>query len=537
MNASTSGLTINIHPGVPAGYAARYQASSITPAANGTALSSWPDSSGNGYHATQGDVTSQPQYVTASQTIAGLKPGVWFSTGVGNNNIGGDARQYFTIPTALVTNLVSCTIFVIGESGYSNGQFSVMVGLGQNSGIGPMDYQQTLGYHQGGVWNAMWADTGLPTGPYAVCLESTASAITMSSDFTSATAPGNSPLALAGGAIGSAYANTYTGGSSYLYAYQGLLQEIVIYARSITPAERTALFAYAVATYGTAAAKRTNNLIWFGNSVFLQWGATTDGGMTALCAKKAGMNYTQMTGVNLSILGAGFTQLYNNVSNVTNQIDWSLPLNICCIYDGDQDLQNGLTAAQIYSEQQQLVQSLQSGGFKVVSSSLTNHNYSGAQLATFNAYNTLLRQTPLGDAFADIAAHPAFATYNAAYMSDTSNPNNSGHAILASIFESAVLSLMGGGGGTLAISANTFPAGKVGTAYSISQYASGGKTPYTFSATGLPTGLSVNPSNGMITGTPSVAVTAQAVTVSVHDSTTPTPQTASTSGLTVTISP
>ena len=49
--------------------------------------------------------------------------------------------------------------------------------------------------------------------------------------------------------------------------------------------------------------------------------------------------------------------------------------------------------------------------------------------------------------------------------------------------------------------------GTVGTATSLQMSASGGAAPYTWSATGLPTGLSINTSSGLISGTPSTAGT------------------------------
>ena len=60
------------------------------------------------------------------------------------------------------------------------------------------------------------------------------------------------------------------------------------------------------------------------------------------------------------------------------------------------------------------------------------------------------------------------------------------------------------------------PNGTVGTAYSASIAASGGASPYTFSATGLPAGLSISAS-GAITGTPTAPGDATIV-VTVKDS-------------------
>jgi hypothetical protein len=63
----------------------------------------------------------------------------------------------------------------------------------------------------------------------------------------------------------------------------------------------------------------------------------------------------------------------------------------------------------------------------------------------------------------------------------------------------------------------SLPAGTITHAYSTTVAASGGATPYAWSATGLPAGLSINPSSGLISGTPTASGTFP-VTVTVTDS-------------------
>ncbi|WP_182345073.1 IPTL-CTERM sorting domain-containing protein [Comamonas koreensis] len=69
----------------------------------------------------------------------------------------------------------------------------------------------------------------------------------------------------------------------------------------------------------------------------------------------------------------------------------------------------------------------------------------------------------------------------------------------------------------LAISPASLPAGKIGVAYSSTMTAGGGTAPYTWSASGLPAGLSIGAETGVISGVPSEATTAE-VTISVVDS-------------------
>ncbi|MCB0183003.1 MAG: putative Ig domain-containing protein, partial [Caldilineaceae bacterium] len=57
----------------------------------------------------------------------------------------------------------------------------------------------------------------------------------------------------------------------------------------------------------------------------------------------------------------------------------------------------------------------------------------------------------------------------------------------------------------ITVTPNPLSSGTVGTAYTASPSVSGGIAPYTWTATGLPAGLSINPSTGAISGTPTAA--------------------------------
>jgi Chitobiase/beta-hexosaminidase C-terminal domain/Putative Ig domain len=84
---------------------------------------------------------------------------------------------------------------------------------------------------------------------------------------------------------------------------------------------------------------------------------------------------------------------------------------------------------------------------------------------------------------------------------------------------------------------SSLPNGQVGTAYSTTLVATGGKAPYSWTLTSgsLPIGLSLNASTGAITGTPTPAVTSTPLTFKVTDSSTP--ALFQTANLTLTIAP
>jgi Putative Ig domain len=89
---------------------------------------------------------------------------------------------------------------------------------------------------------------------------------------------------------------------------------------------------------------------------------------------------------------------------------------------------------------------------------------------------------------------------------------------------------------SLTLTTTSLPAGTAGSAYSSLVAASGGTTPYTYSAASLPNGLSINSATGAITGTPAQSsVGTASVTIKVTDSTKPSAQSAA-SNLTLTIS-
>lgn len=76
---------------------------------------------------------------------------------------------------------------------------------------------------------------------------------------------------------------------------------------------------------------------------------------------------------------------------------------------------------------------------------------------------------------------------------------------------------LGGAPGGVSVTGPGNQSTTVGTAVTVNNAASGGTAPYTWSATGLPPGVSINPSTGQITGTPTTVGTYN-VTVTATDS-------------------
>ncbi|HTS47585.1 MAG TPA: putative Ig domain-containing protein, partial [Bryobacteraceae bacterium] len=114
------------------------------------------------------------------------------------------------------------------------------------------------------------------------------------------------------------------------------------------------------------------------------------------------------------------------------------------------------------------------------------------------------------------------ATSNANFVSITSGASGTGNGTVSytvaantSTARSGTLTIAGhtytvnqsaasSGGGGLSITTQNLPTGNVGANYSATLTATGGQTPYSWSINGaLPSGLSLTPSSGVISGTPS----------------------------------
>jgi hypothetical protein len=121
-------------------------------------------------------------------------------------------------------------------------------------------------------------------------------------------------------------------------------------------------------------------------------------------------------------------------------------------------------------------------------------------------------------------------------------------ALIGCASATLLLSSCGGGGGgggdtttppptvtPLSVTTTTLPGGQVGVAYSQTLTASGGTTPYTWAVSSgtLPAGLSLAQSTGVVSGTPTAAVSGTALTFTVTDSSSPTQSKSTSVSLTI----
>ena len=74
-----------------------------------------------------------------------------------------------------------------------------------------------------------------------------------------------------------------------------------------------------------------------------------------------------------------------------------------------------------------------------------------------------------------------------------------------------------GAGNPVITNGSTLGLAVTSIAYNQTMAATSGTTPYTWTATGLPTGLSINGSTGIISGTPAIPGVSSSITITVTD--------------------
>lgn len=158
-----------------------------------------------------------------------------------------------------------------------------------------------------------------------------------------------------------------------------------------------------------------------------------------------------------------------------------------------------------------------------------------------NAYSQTLQASggtpPYTNWAITAGALPANLTLNAGTGAITGTPTATGTSnftvkVTDSAADTATANLSITVNGALAITTTSLPAASVGAAYSATVAATGGLTPYTWSLSGNPSWLSINPSTGALSGTPT-ATGKSTFTVEVADS--ENPQATASASLSITI--
>lgn len=193
--------------------------------------------------------------------------------------------------------------------------------------------------------------------------------------------------------------------------------------------------------------------------------------------------------------------------------------NILSCFAGTNDLAAGDSAATVYNNLKTYWAAARVTGWKVEANTIIPGNWETGGMETERlALNVLIRgDASLYEYLADWAGDvrlqtPTDTTY---FYGDAIHLINTGYGVGAAIAKPGYDAWLHT---PVVVSTSSLPAGITSTAYSQTVAASGGRMPYTWavSAGVLPTGLSLNSSNGAITGTPS-AVGTFAFTISATD--------------------
>jgi hypothetical protein len=216
-----------------AGFFAWYDASAIAGLADGAAVASWSDGSGNGYTATQGTAGQRPAYykTTAGNLINGL-PTVKYTAA---------SNQILSATVASISQPVTVCAVIKGTLSPANSAwFSVNATpiLGFLASAGPL-------YKFGG---GATVSGGVPTtaAHTVVCNCTTAGTSSVIRVDGTQVATGNAGTSSAGTTLS---LGGWTGSATF--AWDGLLAEIVFYGSSLVTTDMQSVEAYLKAKWAT----------------------------------------------------------------------------------------------------------------------------------------------------------------------------------------------------------------------------------------------------------------------------------------------
>jgi len=221
---------------------------------------------------------------------------------------------------------------------------------------------------------------------------------------------------------------------------------------------------------------------------------------------------------------SGGVQLLDGTFTVTVNVDGSssIRVNGVNVPLTSQDLANmGLpTAAQLYSQLSGVVGSVSTPAVSTVSGGYADGSfYSGVVNVSGTVILSGGQQVTSGSyPISVIPGGSAYIRVNGQVLLLTSGPSGDLTALGlpdAGTIYSQLVSSANSSETALTISTTTLPSATSGSAYNASLSAVGGTGPYTWSASGLFSGLAINPLTGAITGTPSAVPSATTIYVTV----------------------
>lgn len=208
-----------------AGYVAWYDSSQITGLADGAALTSWPDASGNGHTLTQSTSGTIYYSSTAAKLING-KPAVWFTSQTGSNMVSAAfaINQPFTV----------FAVFGLDDWGYAvqSANGNVFIGVSTLSGMWTMNAGAYLTGLGATLNNAPHLLSGVYNGASSI----------LAVDSTQYSGnPGSN-------AMGNIVLGSVVSGNSGI---TGPLTEVLIYPSALSPANVASVSSYLKTKWGT----------------------------------------------------------------------------------------------------------------------------------------------------------------------------------------------------------------------------------------------------------------------------------------------
>jgi len=352
--------------------------------------------------------------------------------------------QYLNFPSTLTLSQSGLSAYIIGRLGYNSATPDIPLNLGGTSFLFKfLDYPNLnqLGLYTNGSGDTV---SGLLT-PARLCifgmaLNGATKANTFSVNTSSITKTAGAVVssAISGGSLGN-----WTGGGSYSTSMD--VVELLIYNRTLSSTEYTALALYAKQKYGIVSTS-TTQVFGYGNSITAGFGIT-DGGtwpnqlqpQMAAGTVVYNLGRSSATTPNLSTNYATSLAPFYDAAKTNAVVLWEVRNDVC---------NSGTDATTAYNNYVALAQSAKATGFKVVAvTTPPSGGCTSPQLTTITTVNTNVLANFVASGYADVVADLAADSCLAAntdhtcYQNDNTHLNSHGEGIAAGIIKTALNSI------------------------------------------------------------------------------------------------